>query len=139
MKVSEEVDALRALGMDPQRYLVFPRVIALALVAPILTLGSDLVGCLGGLVVALGVMDLPAEMYLGNLKEAIGLWDVLGGLLKSVVFAMTITFISCQRGLSTRGGASGVGASTTTAVVATLFALIILDALFTTLFNTLGI
>jgi len=139
MRVSEEVDALRSLRLDPLRHLVFPRVIALMAVVPILTLGADVVGCVGGLFVALYSLDLTMVAYVTELKDTLDVWDVFGGLIKSAVFAATITLISCQRGLATRGGAAGVGTSTTTAVVAILFALIVWDALFTLLYNALGI
>ena len=139
MKVSEEIDALRVMGIDPIRQLVFPRAIALAFVVPLLTIGADVIACVGGLVIAVTQLDLGADVFLKQLRAAVGLSDVLGGLVKSVVFAVTITLISCQRGLGTRGGAAGVGASTTSAVVAILFALIVWDAIFTGLFNALGI
>jgi phospholipid/cholesterol/gamma-HCH transport system permease protein len=139
MRVSEEVDALRTLGLDPQRFLVFPRVIALALVVPLLTLLADIVGCVGGLIVAMHSLDLTPVAYLNRLIEAVRPIDVFGGLCKSGVFAMAITFIACQRGLATRGGAAGVGASTTSAVVATLFAIVLLDAVLTQMFTLMGI
>ena len=132
MRVSEEIDALRTIGLDPQRFLVFPRVIALAAVTPILVLLADIVGCLGGWLVATSILDLTSI-------GAIGPGDVIGGLVKSAVFAAAITLISCQRGLETRGGAAGVGASTTSAVVTILFTLVLLDAGFTYLFELLGV
>ncbi len=139
MKLSEEVDALRTLGLDPQRFLVFPRVIALMLMAPLLTVMGVAVGCIGGLLVATTTLNLTVAAYVNQLQSVIGFWDVFGGLFKSAVFAMTIVFIACQRGLATRGGAQGVGSSTTSAVVVILFSLVALDAIFTVLFNLLGI
>ncbi len=139
MKVSEEVDALETLGLDPQRYLVFPRLIALMLVMPLLVLLADFIGCVGGLFVAVTTFNLTTVAYLTQLGGALDLWDLGGGLFKGVVFAGVITLISCQKGLSTRGGAEGVGVSTTSAVVSILFALVALDALFTVLFNLFGI
>ena len=139
MKVSEEIDALRTLGQDPVRFLVLPRMLALILMVPILTLLGDIVGCVGGLLIAMGELDLTSTAYLNQLQGAVGLWDVGGGLIKSVVFAIAITAISCQRGLATRGGAAGVGSSTTSAVVTILFALVALDTVFSILFAALGI
>ncbi len=139
MCVSEEIDALRAMRIDPLRHLVLPRLATLLLVTPLLTLGADIVGCFGGFLVGTLHVGLAPETYMHSLREAVGPLDVAGGLLKSVVFAVTIGFVACQRGLSTRGGAAGVGASTTAAVVTTLFALIVWDAIFTSLFNALGI
>ncbi len=139
MQVREEIDALHTLGLDPARFLVFPRIAALAVVVPLLTLLADAMGCVGGLVVAITTLDLTMVGYLSELEKAVDLWDVTGGLLKSGVFAATIALIACQRGLSTRGGAAAVGESTTSAVVITLFALVGLDAGFAVLFNALGI
>ena len=138
MKVSEEIDALRTLGLDPYRFLVFPRVIALVLVMPLLTVLADLIGIMGGLLVALLSLDLTVNAYLLETHKALALWDVGSGVLKSVVFALAVALIACQRGLATRGGAEGVGRATTSAVVLSLFALVVLDAIFTMLFNAFG-
>jgi phospholipid/cholesterol/gamma-HCH transport system permease protein len=139
MQVREEIDALSTLSIDPARFLVFPRILALAIAVPLLTLLGDLLGCVGGLVVGVMQLDLTMTMYLTELREAVDMWDVAGGVVKSAVFAATITLISCQRGLATRGGADAVGLSTTSAVVISLFALVTLDAGFAVLFNALGI
>jgi phospholipid/cholesterol/gamma-HCH transport system permease protein len=138
MKVSEEIDALRTLGLDPYLFLVFPRVIALVLVMPLLTLFADIVGILGGLLVALLGLDLTVNSYLLQTNKALQLWDVGSGMLKSVVFGLAIALIACQRGLATEGGAEGVGRATTSAVVSSLFALVVIDAIFTMLFNVFG-
>jgi phospholipid/cholesterol/gamma-HCH transport system permease protein len=133
MRVNEEIDALRTMGLGPMRFLVMPRALALMLVMPFLTLLADIVGVLGGLVVAVTSLDLTVSAYLGQLQRAVKLWDVYSGLIKSVIFALAITLIACQQGLATTGGAEGVGRRTTSAVVTTLFALIIIDAGFTAL------
>jgi phospholipid/cholesterol/gamma-HCH transport system permease protein len=137
MTVNEEIDALRTLGQDPQRFLVFPRVLTLVLVVPLLTLLGNLIGCLGGLAVAVSYLDQPPIVYVQALQRAIGVGDVGTGLLKSLGFAFAIGLISCQRGLTARGGAVGVGRATTSAVVVTLFSLVVIDALFTWLFTLL--
>jgi phospholipid/cholesterol/gamma-HCH transport system permease protein len=134
MKVSEEIDALQTLGFGPVRYLVLPRVFALMLVMPFLTLFADLIGMLGGLVVGLLSLDLTISGYLIETKKALAFWDVGSGLLKSVVFAMAIAVVSCQQGFATTGGAEGVGRRTTASVVSILFALILIDAGFTVFF-----
>ena len=139
MKVSEEIDALRTLGIDPYRFLVFPRVLALTLVLPILTLLSDAVGIGGGALIAFSQLDLSFVGYLNSTREALDLGDVFGGVIKSVVFGFLIAFIGCERGLATRGGAEGVGRSTTSAVVTILFYLIVVDAFFTVLYKMLGV
>jgi phospholipid/cholesterol/gamma-HCH transport system permease protein len=135
MKVSEEIDALRTMGFGAMRYLVLPRALALVLVMPLLTLVADLVGVLGGLSVGLLSLDLTISGYIVETRKALTLWDVYSGLIKSVVFALAIALIACQQGLATSGGAEGVGRRTTSSVVVTLFALILLDAGFTVLFH----
>lgn len=138
MKVSEEIDALRTLGLDPYLFLVFPRILALVLVMPLLTMLADVVGILGGLLVALLGLDLTVNAYVLETQKALQLWDVSSGLLKSLFFGLQIALIACQRGLATHGGADGVGRATTSAVVTSLFALVVTDAIFTMLFNAFG-
>jgi len=137
MKVSEEIDALRTLGFGPVRYLVLPRILALILVVPILTLFADLVGAMGGLFVGLVSLDLTVSGYLIETRKALGVWDVGSGLVKGVVFGIAVAVISCQQGFATSGGAEGVGRRTTSSVVAILFTLILIDAAFTILFHEL--
>ena len=137
MTVNEEVDALRTLGQDPQRFLVLPRVLTLLLVVPLLTLLGDLFGALGGWTIAVGYLAQPTVVYVQALEGAVGLGDIGTGLLKAVGFAAAIGVVSCQRGLATRGGADGVGRATTSAVVTSLFLLVVLDAIFTWAFTML--
>ena len=139
MKVSEEVDALRTLGVVPLRYLVLPRICGLMLAAPLLALLADAIGIAGGALVAVLRLDLTVAAYMTELKQAVQLSDVLSGLAKSVVFAAAIALIACQQGLATSGGAEGVGRRTTGAVVSILFVLILIDAVFTVLFGALRI
>ncbi len=134
MTVSEEIDALRTMGFGPMRFLVLPRSIALMLVAPVLTLIADVVGMIGGLFVGIASLDLTFAGYFYETQKALTLWDVFSGLIKSAVFALVVALIACQQGLATTGGAEGVGRRTTSAVVATLFALILVDAAFTLFF-----
>jgi phospholipid/cholesterol/gamma-HCH transport system permease protein len=135
MKVSEELDALRTIGLRPFAWLVIPRTIALLVVTPFLTLIGDLVGVLGGLVVGITSLDLTAQGYLVETKKAVELWDVQHGVIKSFAFALAISLIACQQGFSASGGAEGVGRRTTSTVVTCLFALVLLDALFTIVFR----
>ncbi len=137
MKVSEEVDALRTMGFGPLRYLVFPRMVALFLVMPILTLIGDFFGLFGGLLVGTFSLDLTITGYLNETQGALRMWDVFQGLLKCGAFALAIGLVSCQQGLATSGGAEGVGRRTTASVVASLFAIILLDAGFTVFFHAL--
>ena len=138
MQVGEEVDALRTIGQDPQRFLVFPRVLALFLVVPLLTAIADLVACLGGMFIGMVELGIPPVTYMRQLQSAVVMSDVGTGLLKSGFFAVLIGLVACQRGLQTRGGAQGVGSSTTSAVVVVLFGLVGLDAVFTMVFRLLG-
>jgi phospholipid/cholesterol/gamma-HCH transport system permease protein len=117
MVVSEQVDAMRALGTDPIRKLVWPRLLALMLMTPALTLVADIVGAIGGWMVATSLMNLPSSVYINSAKNALTYNDVIGGLVKPVVFGFIIAIVSCRAGLRTHGGTVGVGRSTTQAVV----------------------
>jgi len=138
MRVNEEIDALRTLGLDPYHFLVFPRVIALVLVLPLLAILADVAGIAGGLLVALLHLDVTLEAYLLQTRNAVHAWDVFSGILKTLFFGTSIALIACQRGLATSGGAEGVGRATTSAVVTSLFAIVVLDAIFTLVFNAFG-
>ncbi len=139
MKVGEEIDALRTFGLRPFAWLVVPRVIALLFVLPVLTLLADVVGVLGGLFVAITSLDLSVAGYLVETKKSVALWDVEYGVIKSFAFALAIALVACQQGFSTSGGAEGVGRRTTSTVVTCLFALVVLDALFTVVFQAFGL
>lgn len=138
MRVSEEIDALRTMGFAPGPYLIVPRIMALALVAPLLTLLGDVVGVAGGSVVAVSSLDVSARGYFAEVRSAVVPSDVWTGLVKSVAFATAIAFIGCQQGFATRGAAEGVGRSTTTTVVACLFVIVIIDTLITVFFQMFG-
>jgi len=131
MKVNEEIDALRTMGFDPMRFLVFPRVLALLLMLPLLTLLADLIALFGGLLVAVGGLELTVQAYVVRMRQAIDVFDVFSGVSKSVVFGLVVGLIACQQGLSASGGAQGVGRRTTSSVVAGLFAIIVVDSMFT--------
>ncbi len=137
MRVSEEIDALRTMGFAPAPYLILPRVAALALVAPILTLFGDLVGVAGGVAVA-ATLGIGPRGYLAELRTAVLPSDVWTGLIKSVAFGVAIALIGCQQGFATRGAAAGVGRATTTTVVICLFTVVVVDTLFTVFFRMFG-
>ena len=139
MKVNEEIDALRTLGLRPFEWLVIPRVTALLIVVPLLTLLADAVGILGGLVVGITDLDVGPRGYIKETITSVQGWDILTGLIKSTIFAVTIALIACQQGMATSGGAEDVGRRTTSAVVVSLFALVTLDALMTVIFRMLQI
>src|SRR5207249_394920 len=99
MRVSEEIDALRTLGIDPYGFLVFPRVITLVLVLPLLTIFADVIAIAGGLLVAMLGLDITANAYLIETQKAVGLWDVFSGCLKTVFFGASIALVACLRAL----------------------------------------
>jgi phospholipid/cholesterol/gamma-HCH transport system permease protein len=138
MKVSEEFDALRALGFGPVQYLVLPRLLALLVAVPVLTIVGDVVGVVGGLVVAWSTLGITPLGYLHEVSLAVHPKDILTGLLKSGAFAWAIAVIACQQGFATSGGAEGVGKRTTATVVGCLFAIVLLDAIATVAWRGLG-
>ena len=135
MKVTEQIDAMRALGTDPVQKLVTPRLIATAVMLPLLTIIADFVGMFGGFIIAKIFLGLPAKQYWTSVWQSLT-WgtDVAQGLLKPFVFAIVIAMIGCFYGLRTTGGTQGVGRSTTQAVVAATVLVFILDLLITKLF-----
>jgi phospholipid/cholesterol/gamma-HCH transport system permease protein len=134
MQVTEQIDALKSLGADPTRYLVIPRFIATTLMLPLLTVLTIITGFLGGYVVAVYVVKINGVQYLETAQNLAKLWDIYGGLIKTVVFGMIIAVIACYRGLTTRGGAKGVGEATTSSVVTTLICLFIVNYFLSILF-----
>lgn len=137
MRVSEEIDALRTMGFSPVSFLVVPRVVALAIVAPALTLLGDVVGVIGGATVAASTLNVGWRSYLAELRIGVTASDVWTGIVKSVFFGIAIALIGCRQGVATSGAAEGVGRSTTRTVVVCLFAIVIIDTLFTMLFREL--
>jgi phospholipid/cholesterol/gamma-HCH transport system permease protein len=117
MVVSEQVDAMRALGTDPVKKLVWPRLFALMVMTPALTLAADMVGAFGGWLVASALMNVASSVYISSAKDALTYNDIIGGLIKPTVFGLIIAIVSCRAGLRTHGGTVGVGRSTTQAVV----------------------
>jgi len=130
MRVREEVDALRAMGISPVRFLVVPRVAALTAVQPALTLLAMFIGAVGGMIIAVTVMDLTPVIFWERLIHRVHMRDFGHGLAKSLVFAWIIGFVGCYRGLRTTGDAASVGSATTRTVVTSIFFIIVVDALF---------
>ncbi len=117
MKVTEQIDAMRALGTDPIQKLVTPRLIATATMLPLLTIISDLMGMFGGFVVSEGMLNMAPAQYWNTAWKALEYNDVVQGILKPFVFAIIISLVGCYFGMQTTGGTQGVGRSTTQAVV----------------------
>lgn len=139
MKVSEEVDALRTMGFDPLRWLVVPRVLALVVALPLLTLIGDVVGLIGGGLAAMPFIELPLDAYVDATLAASEFQHFALGILKSFAFAAAIALLACGQGLAARGGASAVGVRTTTAVVLAIFSVVVIDAVFALVTTALGI
>ncbi len=135
MKVNEEVDALVTMGFDPTHFLAVPKVLAAMVAVPILTLYSDFFGIGGGLAVGVLGLDLTVFTYAQETMKVISVTSIFKGLVKSVVFAVLISGIGCQRGFQVRGGAQAVGSATTSAVVAGIFLIIVTDSAFAILFT----
>lgn len=134
MKVTEQIDAMRALATNPIRKLVFPRVLATTLMFPLLTIISCAVGILGGMLIATGSLNLEASFYMRSVVESVRYNDLASGVGKTFFFGFAIGLISCFNGLRTTGGADGVGRSTTTTVVAGAITVLIMDFFLTKLF-----
>ena len=134
MKVNEEVDALAVMGFDPTNFLAVPKVLASMLMLPLLTIYSVVCGIAGGMIVGVTGLDLTVYAYLKTTLSALSIFGSTTALFKSVVFAMIIAGIGCQRGFTVRGGALGVGSATTSAVVSAMFMIIVADAGFAILF-----
>ncbi|GJQ57723.1 MAG: MlaE family lipid ABC transporter permease subunit [Candidatus Scalindua sp. AMX11] len=130
MKISEEIDALFTMGIDPHIFLVLPRIIATCLVVPLLVLFSDLFAILGGLVVGTTMLDLTINGYITQTINTLSLYDVFFGVFKSIVFALLISWIGCLRGFQAKGGATSVGRATTSAVVSSIFLIVVSDSIF---------
>jgi phospholipid/cholesterol/gamma-HCH transport system permease protein len=134
MAVTEQLDAIRALGADPVRKLVLPRVVACLLAFPMLTLIADVLGILGGMLIAAAQFKLPSWYFLQTVFLSVRLEDVLSGLAKTVFFGYAIAVVACHEGLRTRGGTVGVGRATTQAVVYSSVAVLALNFFLTKLF-----
>jgi len=127
MLVSDQIDAMRALGTDPIRKLVMPRMVALLVMVPALTVIAIIVGTGGGLVVAVTLLGLPSSQYTSSAKEAFKLNDLTGSLIKALIFGLIIAIVGCRSGLRTTGGTVGVGRSTTQSVVVASILILVSD------------
>jgi phospholipid/cholesterol/gamma-HCH transport system permease protein len=139
MKVNEEVDALTTLGMDPIDFLVTPRVIALIVMLPMLTLYGSIMGILGGAFVGLSMLDVSLVQYATQTVESVGLNSLLGGLFKSVVYGSLVAIAGCQQGLACGNSAMAVGQSTTRAVVMGIVLIVVSASILTVIYINLGI
>jgi len=134
MKVTEQIDAIRAMATSPVRKLVVPKVLAILIMLPVLVTLANFVGILGGMVMAVTALNQPAAFYMQHVVQALDLHDVLSGLGKTFVFGLLIALIACHNGLNAEGGADGVGHATTQTVVAASLSVLISDFFLTKLF-----
>ena len=139
MKITGEIDSLRAVGASPIEILVLPRIAALAIALPLLTISADVLGVAGGMMVARSELAIDHGEFLGRIARAIQPSDYLVGLVKAPVFAFFISIIGCMHGLRVKGSAESVGRETTRAVVKSIFLVIVLDALFSVFFEEVGL
>ncbi len=134
MAVTEQVDALKAFAVNPVKYLVVPRFLGLILMLPVLTMLSDVIGIWGGYLICVYKLQISHEMFWKMVFQAVGMKDIITGLVKTIFFGAIIAIVGCHQGLSVRGGAEGVGKATTTAVVRSFILIIMMDCLITFVF-----
>lgn len=139
MKLNEEIDAMRVLGIDPLKTLVVPRLLALVIALPLLTFIADIVSLGGAALLSSLFLDIPLPLFLSRLKDSVELSTFLVGIVKAPVFGFIIAMVGCRRGLQVAGSADELGRLTTTAVVECIFLVILADAAFSVLFSELGI
>jgi len=134
MKVSEEIDALEVIGLNPIKFLVVPKFLAMVIAVPCLTVVAVLIMITGGLVLCVSTLDMPPSVYIERAAASLVWKDLATGMIKSVFFGIAICWIGIYQGFKVKGGAGGVGQRTTASVVTSITAIILIDLLFTTLF-----
>ena len=138
MKVTEEIDALQTMAISPVSFLVAPKFMAMIVMLPCLTIWANTMGILGGALFGVAQADFTVARYVRASVDALFIRDLVTGLVKSVMFGVTITAVGCLEGLNTGAGAEQVGKSTTRAVVMSIFMVVMVDLIFTMLFFFLG-
>ncbi|MDD4519690.1 MAG: ABC transporter permease [Alphaproteobacteria bacterium] len=134
MKVTEQIDALSTLSTNPYRYLIAPRVLAGILMLPLLVLIGDIIGICGGYIIGVYKLDFNATTYLTSTWNYVKAIDIISGLVKASVFGFIITLLGCYQGYNSKGGAQGVGAATTNAVVSSSILILIFNYIITEIF-----
>jgi phospholipid/cholesterol/gamma-HCH transport system permease protein len=137
MRITEQIDALAALGVNPVRHLAVPRFLACVLLIPALTVVANFMGVLGGALISVGVYHIESHYYWENTRGMVGMWDLTTGLLKPVFFGAAMAVISCHRGFHSEPGAEGVGRAATRAFVLSFIAILVLDFFLGLLLNNL--
>ncbi len=131
MRVTEQIDALEVMAVNPIKYLVVPRVIASVLVVPVLTVISDFTGIVGGYIVGVKMLNINSGVYINRTLDLLEISDIYNGLLKSIIFGLLLSIIGCYKGYYTKGGARGVGKATTEAVVLACVVIFVADYVLT--------
>lgn len=139
MKAGEEVDALSTLGLSPIDFLVMPRIVALAVMMPLLAMYANCLGILGGMAVAMGVLSIPPSAYWIEMLTIVDLSDIMSGLIKAGTFGLIVGLCGCLRGLQADRSAAGVGHAATSAVVTAILLIIVADSIYAVVFNILGL
>ena len=129
MKFTEELDAIKTLGLNPIRFVVVPKFWAMVSTVPLLTMMSLFIGLIGGFVVSITYMQLSPQTFFNELFVSLAFWDIITGIIKSISFAVIITIVGTYRGLNFSGGADGVGRATTSSVVTSIFTIIVMDSI----------
>jgi len=127
MRVTEQIDALATMAVDPVKYLITPRVLAGIIMLPILTVLADFIGIIGGYLVSVRLLDANSGIYIRRTTQYLEVNDIMAGLMKAAIFGMLISAISCYKGFNAAGGAEGVGEATTSAVVISMMLILISD------------
>src|SRR5262249_32350492 len=138
MNTNQEIDALSTMGLSPMEFLVLPRMLALIVMMPLLTVYSNVIGILGGAVVGTGMLGLGPTEYFEQTRAAAHVSDLLIGISKSVVFGVVVALAGCLRGMQSGRSAASVGLAATSAVVTSIVCLIVLDGMFAVILNVLG-
>ena len=139
MKVTEEIDALRTIGVGSQEMLVLPKMLALVVALPLLTVYADVTGIFGGMIMASAKLDVGFDVFIDRLGDAVSLSSFMVGIVKAPVFAVIIVLTGCYQGFQATGSADSVGRQTTVSVVQAIFLVILVDALFSIVFNWFGL
>ena len=135
MKVAEEIDALRTLGVSPVDYLVLPRVVGLSIMTPLMVIYSNSLGIIGGMLVSLAKLNMPVQTYVKETFLNISATDILSGLIKASVFGIIIAYSGCLRGMNCDTSSTGVGRATTSAVVTSLLLIIVFNSIFAVIYS----
>jgi phospholipid/cholesterol/gamma-HCH transport system permease protein len=135
MRATEQIDALQTLSTDPFRYLIAPRLIAAVVTLPMLTVVADIIGVLGGWIVATRTLGFSGAVYITNTWNFLQSWDIVSGLIKAAVFGFLVALMGCYHGFNATGGARGVGRATTHAVVSAAILIFAADYLMTSVFS----